>query len=211
LRNQRNGWIPAVGTFAYLSAGSITVPSGAQAIYQKGDKICITQTTKKYFYIIGVSDTVLTILVNADYALANATITSPLYSKIENPLGFPAGFNISDRQHITISTGGKVMIDGWAETSTTGSSPYTNEWSIGFGLTFAQVPILLVTPIRREFNASYSGADYTSGTFTNVDQPIGAPLTNVTTVGNNDRIFRASGTWTNGKYVRLTWIAIGRI
>ena len=86
-----NGWISA-GTLTYASPTTITVASGAGLIYQKGDKLKLTQTTVKYFYIIGVADTVLTVTGGTDYTVANAAITSPFYSHVENPLGFPDWF-----------------------------------------------------------------------------------------------------------------------
>ena len=88
-----NGWVPVSDTWAYASAVTITVPSGAASLYQKGDKIKLTQTTVKYFYIVSVADTVLTITGGSDYTLANAAITLPYYSHVENPLGFPSWFN----------------------------------------------------------------------------------------------------------------------
>lgn len=86
-----DGWITA-GTFTYASATTITVASGAASIYQKGDKIKLTQTTVKYFYITAVADTLLTVTGGTDYTVANAAITLPYYSHIENPLGFPTAF-----------------------------------------------------------------------------------------------------------------------
>lgn len=87
------GWLSAGETWTYASATTITVLAGALLKYQKGDKIKLTQTTVKYFYVIGVADTVLTITGGTDYTLADAAITSPYYSKVENPQGFPTLFN----------------------------------------------------------------------------------------------------------------------
>jgi hypothetical protein len=89
----KDGWIPVSDTWTYASASTITVPAGATAIYKKGDKIKLTQTTVKYFHIESVADTLLTIIVNSDYTLANEAITSPHYSHIANPVGFPSFFN----------------------------------------------------------------------------------------------------------------------
>lgn len=86
-----DGWIAATG-WAYASATTITVPAGAASIYQKGDKIKLTQSTVKYFYIVAVADTTLTVTGGSDYTVANAAITSPFYSHDENPLGFPSWF-----------------------------------------------------------------------------------------------------------------------
>lgn len=88
----RDGWTPAAETWTYASATTITVPTGAASLYQKGDKIKLTQTTVKYFYITTVADTLLTVTGGTDYTVANAAITSPYVSKLENPQGFPNGF-----------------------------------------------------------------------------------------------------------------------
>ncbi len=92
INNLEGGWV-AVSTWAYASATSITVPSGAASIYSVGDKIKLTQTTVKYFYVVGVADTVLTITGGTSYTLTNAAITLPYYSKFESPVGFPQYFN----------------------------------------------------------------------------------------------------------------------
>ena len=88
----KKGWNPASGTWEYASANTITVPSGAASLYQKGDKIKWTQTTVKYGTIITVADTLLTIAVNTDYVLTNAAISDNYYSHAENPQGFPSSF-----------------------------------------------------------------------------------------------------------------------
>lgn len=87
-----DGWTPADATWTYASASTITVPSGAASIYQKGDRIKWTQTTVKYGVIVAVADTLLTIAVNTDYTVANAAITLNYYSHQANPLGYPGSF-----------------------------------------------------------------------------------------------------------------------
>ena len=93
-----DGWIPAEETWTYASATTFTISGDKTSKYQKGDKIKLTQnSTAKYFYIIGVSysspNTTITVTGGIDYTLANAAITSPYFSKIENPQGFPQYFN----------------------------------------------------------------------------------------------------------------------
>jgi len=89
----RDGWTPANATWTYASASTITVPSGAASKYAKGDKIKLTQTTVKYFYVVGVADTVLTITGGSDYTLVNATISLNYYSHASSPIGFPGWMN----------------------------------------------------------------------------------------------------------------------
>jgi hypothetical protein len=88
-----DGWVPVSDTWTYASATTITVPSGAASIYSVGDKVKITQTTAKYFYITGVADTTLTVYAGSDYTVANAAITSPCYSKALTPIDFPVYFS----------------------------------------------------------------------------------------------------------------------
>lgn len=87
-----DGWTLVSDTWTYLSVSSVTVPSGAASLYQKGDRVKLTQTTVKYFVIVGVTDTTLTFAVNTDYTVANAAISAISYSHQENPLGFPVKF-----------------------------------------------------------------------------------------------------------------------
>jgi hypothetical protein len=87
-----DGWIPATGSCTYASASTITVPSGAASLYQKGDRIKWTQTTVKYGVIVTVADTLLTIAVNTDYVVTNAAITLNYYSHSASPIGYPGWF-----------------------------------------------------------------------------------------------------------------------
>jgi hypothetical protein len=89
-----NGWIPANEAWTYASANTITVPSGAAAKYAKGDKVKLTQTTVKYFYIVGVADTVLTVVGETSaIVVANAAISANYYSHANKPVGFPSYFS----------------------------------------------------------------------------------------------------------------------
>lgn len=89
------GWTQATG-WSYASATSITVPSDATTTYNVGDRIHLVQSaTDKYFYIVAVAATTLTIDPNTDYTLTNSAITSPEYSKQQLPVSFPDWFNYS--------------------------------------------------------------------------------------------------------------------
>lgn len=114
--NLINGWIDANETWTYASASTITVPSGAASIYQKGDRIKWTQTTVKYGVIVAVADTVLTIAVNTDYTVANAAITANYYSHAMSPVGYPNCFNWT-----TTGGGGTSITGGGCRYSVTGN------------------------------------------------------------------------------------------
>ena len=90
-----SGWTSIFDTWAYSSASSITVPSGAAGKYQIGDKIMWTQTSIKYGVIKSVSDTLITIIPNTDYVVTNATISAISHSRFSSPLGFPKMFNFT--------------------------------------------------------------------------------------------------------------------
>ncbi len=83
------GWKDPDESWSFASSTSITVSSGAASRYTKGDKIKFTQTTVKYFYIVGIADTTLTVTGGSDYTVANAAISANFYSNADNPQGFP--------------------------------------------------------------------------------------------------------------------------
>lgn len=88
-----SGWRGVTDSWAYASATTITVPTDATTKYSVGDKIKLVQSgTTKYFYIVTVAATLLTITGGTDYTLANVAISSVYYSKAASPLGFPQWF-----------------------------------------------------------------------------------------------------------------------
>jgi hypothetical protein len=107
-----DGWVVVADTFTYASATTFTVPTDLTGIYRKGTKIKLTQTTIKYFVVTGSSysapDTTVIITAGTDYTLANAAITSPNYSHIENPSGYPDWFNYTP----SMSASGSMTVGG---------------------------------------------------------------------------------------------------
>ncbi len=92
--NGSDGWTLASETWTYASATTITVPTDATNKYSVGDKIRLKQGgSYKYFYVVGVAATVLTITGGTDYTFTNATVTDNYYSKLGTPVGFPHWFN----------------------------------------------------------------------------------------------------------------------
>lgn len=92
-----DGWIPSGETWTYASDDdptfTFTISGDKTSKYTVGMKLKLTQTTVKYFIITAVSysdpNTTVTIYGGTDYTLANATITSPYYSMVRTPQGFP--------------------------------------------------------------------------------------------------------------------------
>ena len=90
------GWteIPD-GSWTYASSTTITVPSGAASIYAVGDQVRLKQGgAYKYFSIITVADTLLTVTGGTDYTVANAAITDAAFSK-GGGVGHPGWLNYS--------------------------------------------------------------------------------------------------------------------
>ncbi len=94
---QLDGWLAVSEAWTYASATTITVPTGATARYQKGDRIKITQSaTVKYFYIASVATTVLTVTGGSDYTVSNSAISNQAVSHQLSPVGFPQWFNYAE-------------------------------------------------------------------------------------------------------------------
>lgn len=152
-----DGWIGANETLTYASATTFTCSSGLAAVLSIGDKIKLTQTTAKYFYVTGISGTTITIFGGSDYTLANAAITSPYYSHEATPAGFPSTFNFTPV---------------W---TSDGSAP-----SIGNGTLTGQVQLIGKTcNVYMKFVGG-SGTTWGSGTYF-----IGFPIAPVGLTGNN--------------------------
>lgn len=92
----KDGWIGYGATWTYASATTFTVSGDQTAIFAKGTKIKLTQTTVKYFYVTASSysspNTTVAITGGSDYTLSNAAITNPAYS-YASPPDFPGWFN----------------------------------------------------------------------------------------------------------------------
>lgn len=88
-----DGWRAVSDSWAYASATTITVPTDATLTYSVGDRIKFVQTSTKYFVVVSVASTVLTVSGGTDYTVANAAITSIYHSKQYNPVGYPSYFN----------------------------------------------------------------------------------------------------------------------
>lgn len=91
-----SGWKAADQTWTYASATTITVPTDATTRYAPGDRIKLTQSsTVKYFVVVAVAATTLTITGGTDYTLANSAISANYYSKDASPVGFPDWFKFT--------------------------------------------------------------------------------------------------------------------
>lgn len=91
------GWVATGESWTYSSwtsgtrVGVITVPSDATTKYSPGMRTRFSQTTggTKYGIILAVTSTTLTVFFPSGTTFTNETITSPVYSSIKVPYGFP--------------------------------------------------------------------------------------------------------------------------
>lgn len=87
------GWILINDTLSYSSADSPTFVIGTTkdltGVIGVGMRIKLTQTTVKYFIVTAITSSTITVYGGTDYTLANAAITSPMFSYQKAPLGFP--------------------------------------------------------------------------------------------------------------------------
>lgn len=95
-----DGWVADTNGYTFASASSFTVgASDLTAVYSKGTRIKLTQTTVKYFVVtsssFGAGTTTVNITAGTDYTLANAAITLPFYSYVDTPQGYPGAFNFT--------------------------------------------------------------------------------------------------------------------
>lgn len=92
-----DGWQDANETWTYASASTFTVSGDQRSKYTVGTRLKFTQTTVKYAVVVSSSysspNTTVTIAVNTDYTIANATISANYYSYASNPVGYPGWFN----------------------------------------------------------------------------------------------------------------------
>ena len=82
-----DGWVGIIGTLTAATATTINTSVDLTSVIQKGDKLkLINSSSTKYFYVVSLTSTVITVTGEVD--LVAGAITSPQYSKIANPQGF---------------------------------------------------------------------------------------------------------------------------
>lgn len=171
-----DGWVSANETWTYASATTITVPAGATAKYRKGDKIKLTQITVKYFYIVAVADTTLTITGGTSHTLVSAAITANYYSHASSPIGFPESFTYTP---VLSATGGTLPT----------FSSVSGRFSISAGMC--------------HYNFYFAGDGGTDGSGDN-DLILSIPISQVTVSGNLGQV-SWYGTGTSEGNGIITW------
>lgn len=95
-----DGWAAGAGTWSYSSADDptfiISINADVTALIGVGDRVKLTQSTggTKYFIVTvvgayGGGVTLVTVYGGTDYNLENEAISSPYYSHMKSPFGFP--------------------------------------------------------------------------------------------------------------------------
>jgi hypothetical protein len=88
-----SGWIPVTETITYVSADVPIFVVGTSADMtgkiSVGMKIKLTHSTTKYFIVVAISATQITLYGGTDYTLSAGAITNFYYSTWKTPLGFP--------------------------------------------------------------------------------------------------------------------------
>lgn len=88
-----DGWWAACESWSPDTATTITVPTDATLKYAVGDKIRLVQDAiTKYFYVIEVAATLLTVTAGTDFTLSGNPITDPFFSHMLSPVGHPQRF-----------------------------------------------------------------------------------------------------------------------
>ena len=198
----RDGWTPANATWTYASASTITVSSGAAAKYAKGDKIKLTQTTVKYFYVVGVADTVLTVTGGSDYTVADAAITLNYYSHVSSPIGFPKVFNYTPSFNLTTLGNGTITGQFYIDNNEIHVSA---SFLLGSTSAVAAGVSILLTNLPSE-SSLYTSRQYSVGRGTGKDA--GAAFTEACDMiffaGDRIRFVTAAGAaWSNA--IPFTW------
>lgn len=113
-------WLNAPDVPVYFSAsgsvGVVTVAAGAANRYTKGMRVKITQSTTKYFLIIGITNTTVTLFGGTDYTLSDEAVTTAEISTAKCPAGFP-----SEKSKWTVATSISTMRQR-------SGGPTTNTW-----------------------------------------------------------------------------------
>ena len=89
----RSDWRDIPATLTYSSADSPTFVVGTSADVSAsvgvGMRVKLNQTTDKYFIVTAITASTMTLYGGTDYSVANSAISSPQFSSMKAPIGFP--------------------------------------------------------------------------------------------------------------------------
>jgi hypothetical protein len=183
------GWVPisASVTLTYASVNTINTSADLTGSISVGMRLQITQTTVKYFIVVAITSSLITVYGGTDYTVANATITSPYYSFQKAPYGM----NISPAKWT-------VAFTSTADTSYSG----TPVSGTGYNLASASI----VIPIglwNLSYQATVQGTTITSVSVY-IRAVLGTTANTMTTNIDNDTMSLERGTCTDYFAAKLT-------
>lgn len=137
-----SGWRKVTDAWSYASATTVTVPTDATTKYSPGDRIKFVQTTTKYFTIISLTGTILTLQGKTGVTVANAAISDIYYSKSLTPVGHigfitnpfifrawdSATTSLTDGAVVTINLGTEVYDYNNNFAANTYTAPFAGVW-----------------------------------------------------------------------------------
>jgi hypothetical protein len=95
------GWNLIKATLTYVSPTTIATSSDLSGVIPKGAKLWINQGGNKYFYVIAITPTTITVLGDSSNPVINSTISASYWSNSDPVVGFPQSLNYTP----TISAG----------------------------------------------------------------------------------------------------------
>lgn len=154
----------SVSTISYLTSSTINITDTyIVEVLLIGDKIKLTQTIDKYFYVTNISGTVITLFAGDNYSLTNTPITYFANSRLENPSGHPIVFSRTiPASEISGSSGTISGQYGSQYTYMRGSYVYVNT-EVHFSVDVQDEYILVKHPILRVNPANYYGYNIYTG------------------------------------------------
>lgn len=136
------GWQTGPGTWTYSSADSptfvLTTSVDLSSFIGVGARIKLTQSTVKYFIVTAISSTTITLYGGTDYTLTAAAITSPYFSIMKAPIGFPLDTAKWTVRVVDITQrGGATTASTWTNHGTTNAqiSVPIGAWDLSYQVT----------------------------------------------------------------------------
>lgn len=206
-------WREISGTFTYASTSTINTPSDLTNFVQKGMPIRWKQGGGyKYGNVKGITSSLITILTNNDYTVANSAITDFAYSPSFSPVGFPESFSFTlgwSSDSNPQPSYGNATLSMWYKVISSGLYYYSAQaifgstTTMGTGLWRFSLP----SAVTRSTTGNAFGIDVSAPTYV-----AGATIWDGSTkvlamVGGTYAQPAAPFTWANGDYIGLAGTA----
>lgn len=202
----------SVSFSSYNSArriGVITVPSDATLKYTPGNKFRFYQATGgwKYGFIMGVTSTTITVFVAAGVTINNEAILLPAFSYAYSPLGYNAPHLVKEAYRSNTTDAERWIYESSGWVATTGSGTGASQATVPLPITYAAIPIILVSAAGDQVSGSAAlgnGGNSVHGLVTakhfqdTVSNFIGYTWTN-------------AGSWSAGNLQYITWHGRGPV